>query len=727
MPTEHHTICRACHAACGVIVEVDNGEPITVKGNLDNPVYKGFCCIKGQNFAAQRNSPSRLLHSQKRQADGSYADIPAEQAMDEIAQQLGAIKAQYGARAISLYAGTFASAASNANSPINVAFMKALGSPMGFSSNTIDQPGKMVAAALFGRWMAPCNNFADADVVLLLGLNPLVAMSGGIPHTNPGRYLTGALANGLQLIVIDPRRTETARRASQHLQVKPGHDVALLAAMLNVIFTETLYDADFVAENMTGVDALRDAVAPFSPALVAAAAGIEAEALVLAARTFATASKGVATAGTGPNMSGQTTLLEYLVLCLNSVCGRWQRAGELVRNPPCLGENRQPIAQAMPPTSKWAYGFGETMHARSIRCSAAGMPTAALADEILQDDDEYRVRAMISHGGNPVAAWPDQLKTIDAMRKLDLLVQIDVTMSATAKEADYVIAVKHPLEMAGMSLHHEYLTDYAPGFGTTQPWAQYTPAIVDAPAGSDVIEDWEFFYGVAQRLGMTLKLVPVSFGGSVRVEPWPMDMHNKPTTDDIFEAITRNSRTPLEEVKKIPEGAVFADPPVTVASKQDGWEGRLDAGNAQMLTDLAQQLPAAEKQREDSLPFRLISRRQINILNSSGRDIPGQTHGKTYNPAYMHPQDIADLGLENGARVNIESARARIPAIVEADKHLRRGLVSMTHSWGGGPDTDDDVRNGGSCTGRLVTDDADYESYTALPRMSNIPVAVTAL
>lgn len=727
MPTDHHTICRACHAACGVIVAVDGGEPVSVRGNPDNPVYKGFCCIKGQNFAAQRNSPTRLLHSQKRQPDGRYTDIPAEQAMDEIAAKLAAIKGEYGARAISLYAGTFASAASNANSPVNVAFMKAIGSPMGFSSNTIDQPGKMVAAALFGRWMAPCNNFADAEVVMLIGLNPLVAMSGGVPHTNPGRYLTDALQKGLQLIVIDPRRTETARRASQHLQVKPGNDVALLAALLNVILSEGLHDRAFVAEHMQGVDALREAVRPFSPERVALACGVDAQHIVTAARTFANARTGVATAGTGPNMAGQTTLLEYLVLCLNSICGRWQRAGELVRNPPCLGQAREYIAQALPPTTKYAYGFGETMHARSIRCSAAGMPTAALADEILQDDDTHRVRAMISHGGNPVAAWPDQLKTIEAMRKLDLLVQIDVTLSATAREADYVIAVKHPLEMAGMSLHHEYLTDYAPGFGTTQAWAQYTPAIVDAPAGSDLIEDWEFFYGVAQRLGVALKLVPVSFGGSVRVEPWPMDMQHKPSTEEIYAAITQNSRIPLARVKQIPEGAVFAEPPVHVAPKQEGWEGRLDAGNAQMLADLAQLLPAQAMQHDPDRPFRLISRRQINILNSSGRDMPGQTHGKTYNPAYMHPQDVADLGLQQGALVRIESDRASIPAIVEVDRNLRRGLVSMTHSWGGGPETDKDVRNGGSCTGRLITDDADYEAYTALPRMSNIPVSVQAL
>jgi anaerobic selenocysteine-containing dehydrogenase len=716
---EHHTICRACHAACGVIVEVEDGAPVAVRGNPDNPVYKGFCCVKGQNFGAQRNNPNRLLHSQKRQADGSYRDIPVQQAMDEIAEKLTTLRENHGSRSIALYGGTFSAAASAINGAIDTAFMKAIGSPMGFSSNTIDQPGKMVAAALFGRWMAPATNFADANVILLFGLNPLVAMSGGIPHTNPGRYLTDALANGLKLLVVDPRRSETARRATQHLQVRPGHDIPLIAAMLHVILSEGLHDADFVREHMRGVDALREAVAGFAPETVAPAAGIATDELVAAARTFATSGPGVAVAGTGPNMAGQTTLLEYLVLCLNSVCGRWQRAGDTVRDPATLGQFVQPVAQALPPYPEYAYGFGETMHARGIRNSAAGMPTGALSDEILLED-EHRVRALITHGGNPVAAWPDQLKTLQAMRSLDLLVQLDLTMSATAREADYVIAVKHPLEMAGTSLNHEYLSAYAPGYGATQAWAQYTPAVVDVPAGSDLVEDWEFFYGVAQRMGLELRMTPVSFTGTVRVRPVPLDMAQKPTTDDLLALLTEGSRVPLATVKAVDGGAVFAEPAVTVAPAQPDWEGRLDAGNARMLADLvAFEAPASA---DEEWPLRLVSRRQINVLNSSGHDIPGQHRGKTYNPAFLHPDDLAELGLDAGDLVTLRSARASIPAVVEVDRNLRRGLVSMSHSWGGGPDTDSDVRSGGACTGRLLTDDADYEAYTAMPRMSNIPV-----
>ncbi len=724
MTDTHHTICRACHAGCGVLVELDNGEPVAVKGDPDDPLFKGFCCIKGQNFHKTRSSPKRLLHSQKRQADGSYRTIPVAQAMDEIADKITALIGKQGPRTLATYSGTMAANASAANGAMSSAWLKATGSRMGFNSNTIDQPGKMVAAALHGHWMAPSNNFAEADVLLLVGANPLVSMSGGVPHSNPGRTLTDALNAGLTLIVIDPRRSETARRARLHLQSKPGEDIPLLAAIVHTIINEQLFDNAFVAEEVDGLATLSDAVAPFSPHKVAERVGLDAADIETAARLFAGSSKGVVTAGTGPNMSGNTTLLEYLVLSLNTLCGRWQRAGERVHEPATLGQPTLAKAQAIAPYPDYAYDFGERIRVRNLSNTAAGLPTAALADEILKPG-EGQVKALISHGGNPVAAWPDQLKTIDAMRALELLVQIDVTMSATAKMADYVIAVKHPLETPGTSLAQEYLSGYAVGFGATAAYAHYTPAIVSPPAGSDLIEDWEFFYGLAQRMNLQLTFKPISFNGTVRVPGHKLDMHKPPSSDELLDMLTEGSRIPLAQVRQARGGRLYPDPAVYVLPKDPDCTARLDIGNAQMMQDLADQLE--QTPRQNNLAMRMVCRRQINVLNSTGMDIPSQSHGKTYNPAYMHSKDIDALGLHTGQTVVIRSARASIRGIVAKDDNLRRGLVSMTHCWGGRPEEDEDYVNIGANTGRLSSVDSDYEKYTGMPRMSNIPVQVLPL
>jgi anaerobic selenocysteine-containing dehydrogenase len=651
--------------------------------------------------------------------DGTHRPIPVEQAIDEVADRVQSILERFGPRAVAGYAGTY-SVANPATNAVYPAWLKAMGSRMGFTSNTIDQPGKAVAQALHGAWLAPPQGFLGADTALIIGANPLIAMSGGLPHTNPGLYLKQALERGFKLIVIDPRRSETAARAYLHLQPKPGEDISIVAGIIRVIAQENLYDRVFVDENVRGFQELCRAVAPFTPESVAARADVPAQALVDAARTFATAGRGVATAGTGPNMSGRGTLLEYLILALNTICGRWLRAGERVPNPGTLVPQFSAKAQATPPWS--AYGYGEKLRVRGLSNAACGLPTAALADEILLEG-EGQVKALFVTGGNPMAAWPDQLKTYEAMKKLELLVQIDIKMAATAKLADYVIAPKLPLEMPGMTINPELLSLYGVGFGYTEAYGHYTPAIVDPPAGSDLIEEWELFYGLAQRMGLQLRLRPLNLGAVVRGPSFPLDMENKPTTDEIFEMITRSSRIPLDEVKKHPHGALFPDPPVYVEPREPDWSSCLDIGNAEMMTDLMELSREAIREPE-VFEFRLISRRMMNALNSSGRDLAGLTRSRLYNPAFMNPLDLDRLGLVPGDVVEICSDRASILGVVEADETIRERLISMAHAFGDAPEHDAMVRKIGSNTGRLTSIERDYDRYTGMPLMSNIPVSV---
>ncbi len=233
---------------------------------------------------------------------------------------------------------------------------------------------------------------------------------------------------GCKLIVIDPRVTETARKADIHLQCLPGHDVELLAAMLNVIFAEGLQDRDFVAAETQGFEALQAAVAPFTPERVAPLAGVPATQIVAAARAFAGARRGNATSGTGPSMAPYGVLMDYLVLALNTVCGRWVRAGEALPNRGVLFRQFSGVARAEKPRP--GVGLGQPLRIRGLTETAAGLPTSALADEILTPGDG-QVRALIVVGGNPLLSWPNQAKTRRALESLDLLVVVDPQVSAT--------------------------------------------------------------------------------------------------------------------------------------------------------------------------------------------------------------------------------------------------------------------------------------------------------
>jgi anaerobic selenocysteine-containing dehydrogenase len=272
-----------------------------------------------------------------------------------------------------------------------------------------------------------------------------------------------------------------------------------------------------------------------------------------------------------------------------------------------------------------------------------------------------------------------------------------------------------------------YANSYA---GSLAPFAHYTPAVVKSPADSEVIEEWELYYRMAQRMGVQLRLNPMRYyitspPPKTRREPPVIDMIDAPTTDDIIALMTAHARIPLDEVKRHPSGALFPpDMPVIVQPKDEEWMEKFDLGNPLMMRDLAEAFEMADVARDlaEGYPFRLMCRRQ-HQLNSS-LQIPAVDLGKPGNPAYMHPADMARLSIADGDLVEISSSRATIPAVAMTDNGLRPGTVSMAQCFGDTPEFDHRVREIGSCTNRLLWNDRVYERYSGQPLMSNVPVNV---
>jgi anaerobic selenocysteine-containing dehydrogenase len=707
--------CRFCLVGCPILVDIEDGRAVKVTGDPSNDVYQGYTCVKGRALPEQHYHPDRLLHSQKRMPDGGVAPIPSGQVVDEVAARLSEIIERHGPGAVALYYGTMVTAAPTVLAVVH-AFMRAIGSPWLFNPAPIDSPGRFVAKALHGSWGAPIHDFDDPDVALVVGANPLVSFTPGLPLSHPGKTLKRWVDNGFDLIVVDPRRSDYAKRATLHLQPRPGEDAAILAGILRVILTEELYDHEFVTENVSGVGRLREVVAGFTPEHVAARADIDPDDLVAAARMFARGTKGIACAGTGPHMSGPGTLVEYLVMSLNTLCGRWMRAGETAFAPVTLMAPTPFKAQATAPIA--GAGLGEPLPGTDVRGTHAGPQIASLPAAILHPGDD-RIRALISVSANPAGAWPDQLMAVEALKELDLLVQVDITMSHTAQLADYVIAPTMSLETPSMTLCQDGLRNYL-GMGYGAPWAQYTKAMVDPPAGSDLLEEWEFFYEVARRMGLDLA---VSTGGAKFGATVPLDMDTKPTTDELLDLCATGSRVPLDEVRRHPHGAQFPDPAMVVAPKDPDCTDRLEVADPTMMADLEAILASGSSASDSEPGFRLLCRRLQQTYNSSGRKLAG-LRKRPYNPAFMHPDDLAELGLAGGDLAEIRSARAAIVAVVEPDEGLRRGLVSITHGFGGLPGEEDDVRRDGSNVGRLLSAVDDLQPYTYQPQMSNIPVSV---
>jgi anaerobic selenocysteine-containing dehydrogenase len=553
VPEEHLAICRFCHSFCGIRVNVEDGRATKVIGDKHNPMYFGYTCVKGRQLPQQHYNPERVLHPMKRGKDG-HSRIDAETALDEMADQLKQIIADHGPRAVALYSATY-SFPYPAGVTMANAFMNAIGSRMSFSSGSIDQPGKPVAMALHGRWDAGPQPFSESDTWMLVGANPVVSKWGGIPQYNPAKRLHDALKRGMKMVVIDPRVTECAEKAHVHVQCKPGEDPTILAGIIKIIIDEELYDADFVENETTGFEDLKRIVEPYTVDYVAKRADVDPDILLEAARTFAGGERGMVTAGTGPNMAPRGTLMEYLVLVINTLCGRWMREGEQMPNPFVLLPEKRGKAQPQPKPPAW--GYGEKLRVRNLSNNAGGLTAAALADEILLEG-EGQVKALFSVGGNPMAAWPDQLKTYEAMKALDLNVSLDIKMSATAKLCDYVIGTKLGLEAPAITQPNEGVWGYGGSTGFPEPYAMYQGTVVEPPEGSQVLEEWEVFYGLAQRMGLQL-----TFAGQ------ELDMENKPTTDELYEMLCAGSRIPLSEVKKYPHGHIFSDESIRVLPRDE--------------------------------------------------------------------------------------------------------------------------------------------------------------
>ncbi len=704
------TFCRVCHAACPIEVDVAPGEVgpkvVEIRGVRDDPLFEGYTCIKGRQLPDQMHHPDRLRAPLRRAVGGHFEAVTSSEALDEIAARLAGIIERHGPGSVASYTGTGGYQNSVALAAAR-GFHKGIRSRSIYSSVTIDQPAKSLIGGLIGTWEAGFHNFRDADVSMAIGYNPMVSSYGavgGLQGTNPFTVMRRAKQRGMKLIVIDPRRTELAAFADLHLQVKPGEDPALLAGLLRVVLAEGLHDREFCDRWVDGVDVLASAVDRFTPEYVASRAEVDADDVVAAARMFAAAGRGTAGTGTGPNMAPNSMLTEYLTLALNIVCGRVIREGEELESGLLLYAETPKRAQAVAPVD---YRTGPPHRFRDLRGYQGEMLSTVLAEEILEPG-EGQVRALIVNGGNPAVAFPDQDLTMRALRDLDLLVVIDHRMTATAAEAHYVIAPTLSLERADVP----HLMDR----WLTQPYSNHTDAVIE-PTG-DVLNEWEVFWGLTRRLGVAM---PMAGGDLAELE--------QPTDDDAIDYTYARARLPMAEYRSAgrrvhPELAFVAAP------AEADCTARFDVGVAPMMERVAEvfaQQTGAELVAgfvPAEYPFRLVSRRMKASLNSLGLELPGLAKHGTTNPAFMHPDDLADLGVESGDPVEISSTVGSITGICEAAPDVKRGVVSMAHSWGDGSMSDAKVRDIGAPTSRLTSTTAHFDAFTGMAVLSAIPVQV---
>src|SRR5436190_21982849 len=433
------TFCRICEAHCGMVATVEDGRVTQLRPDPDHPLSSGYACPKGIAMTDVQNDPDRVLHPLRKTADGEFERVSWQEALADIGTRVRAVRERHGPKSIGWYMGN-PGAFSYSHTLWVKGFLDGLGSPHYYTAGSQDVNNRFAASALLygSPLVVPIPDLARTSFLLMLGANPMVSHGSVLSAPRIRDQLIEITDRGGRIVVVDPRRTETARQF-EHLPIRPDADAWLLLSMLQVIFEEGLADQVALARDASGGEELARRAAAFTPERAAEMTGIEPDRIREIARAFASAPSAVAYGRTGSCLGRFGTLVAYLLDALNAVTGNLDRPGGAVfgRPPLALDEIGEKIGLA-------TYG--------KIRSRIGGypdvignLPATLLPDEITTPG-KGQIRAFFVSAGNPVLSVPDGTALERALGELDLMVSLDFYGNVTNRHADYVLAAHTFLE-----------------------------------------------------------------------------------------------------------------------------------------------------------------------------------------------------------------------------------------------------------------------------------------
>jgi anaerobic selenocysteine-containing dehydrogenase len=710
--TTHPTFCRICEPLCGLIATVEDGRLLSLAPDPDNVMTRGHVCPKGLAFAEVQNDPERVLHPLRRRPDGEFEQVTWDEALDDIGARLRQIVRTGGGESVGIYVGN-PMAFNSAASLWTGAVRGALGAPQIYSSGSQDANSRFVAnKLLYGALtQTPFPDLERTDFLLMLGANPFVSHMSMVRVPRVQETLKAIAARGGRVVVVDPRRTETAR-VFEHVAIRPDADAWLLLSLLHVVFDEGLADEAAIAEQSSGVEALRAQVAGFAPEDTEARTGIPAREVRALARDFAAAPSAAAYGRTGVCLGRHATLVNYLIDALALVTGNLDRDGGLlfVRAPVPLEDMAERAGQAT---------YGATRTRIGDFPDVFGMtPSAVMPDEITTPG-RGQMRALINLAGNLALSAPDPATLEKALPELDLHVALDLYVNETNRHADYVLP-------ATTFLEREDVTMLLAAAG--QPSLQYTPAAV--PAYGEARPEWQILDDMLARAGLG-RFASGRAGSIVRRLPLtPMRMvdlllRTGPYGDRFG---LRRSGWSLAKLRRHPHGVVLADrPPVglrTEAVRHPEHRVRLDA--PEIAAELAR---LGDRHVEDpDLPLRMIGLREMRSINSWMHNSALMMKGARQHAARVNPADAAAAGLVHGEKVRIRSRHGEIVTLVKVTDEVGPGTVAVPHGWGhdGGWTR---ANGAGGANVNVLTSGAldEVERLAGMSHLNGIPVALECL
>jgi anaerobic selenocysteine-containing dehydrogenase len=637
--------CDLCEAICGLAFRFEDERLVAIRGDDEDPFSRGHICPKGNAILDLEADPDRLRRPLMKRA-GEFVEIGWDEAFALAGERLAEIQRAHGADAVGAYLGN-----PNVHHFGSIAYLPSLlrliRSRNLFSASSVDQwPHQLVNWAMYGhQFLLPIPDIDRTDCLLMLGANPVASNASLFTAPDITRRLKALTARG-RLVVVDPRRTETAALASEHLFIRPGTDAWFLIALLRELRALGPPRIERYRGRLQGLDealAALDALGDFD---LEPRTGISRDTIARLAREFWQAPAAVAYGRLGLSTQAFGSLCQWLLQLINLYSGNLDREGGTLLNEPAI-----PITG--PGTSPGHHGRWRS-RVRGLPEFAGELPVAALAEEILTPG-EGQIRALVTSAGNPVLSTPDGRRLDRALAALEFMVSIDIYVNETTRHADLILP-----PASGLTQDHYDLIFNA--------FAVRRVARLNAPIlsqGSDERADWQIINGIACAYARAA-------GKDFQPLPAPRAL--------IAAGLARgSSELGMADLEAAPHGIDLGPLRPSLLARLETASGCIECAPPLLLADL-ERLRAAPV--PDPGTLQLIGRRHVRSNNSWMHNAPRLVKGKPRHHLLAHPADLAARGIEDGAKARLSSRIGSIEVEVRASADMMPGVVCLPHGFG---------------------------------------------
>lgn len=660
---KHYSTCTLCEAMCGIEVTTEERQILSIVGDKKNPFSDGHVCPKAMALKDLYDDPERLKLPVEKTSQG-WRTITWDDAFDKVAAQLVMIQQQHGDDAVGMYLGN-----PNAHNMGSILFgpyfYKALKTHNRYSATSVDQlPHHIVSRQLFGHQsQIPIPDIDHTQYFMIIGGNPL-ASNGSImtvPHIK--RRLKAIQARDGKVVVIDPKKSETADISTEHHFIKPGTDALLMLAMLNTVFSKGLSKPGKLLEHAEHLMAVESYVVDYPATRVAPLIGMSETQIEHLVEDFCGASSAVCYGRMGASVQAFGTLTQYLIMLFNMLTGNLDKAGGMMFT--------QPAADTLPHSGR---GNIAQFHSRvrKLPAFAGEYPVSTLAEEIITSG-EGQIKAMVIGAGNPVLTTPNGQQLDKAFAGLDFMVAVDFYITETSRHANIILPPVTALERD----HYDVVFH---NFAVRNS-AKYSPAVFTPEKGS--LTDWQIYLCLAQRIDALRGLPTDKYVALWAKEP-------KGVVDDLLKSSNyrhEGQRLSIDLLLDNPHGIDLGPLRTNLPDAVYHADKKIDLRFDYFMADLArlnQHFFKQYKVQQDSLL--LIGRRHLKTNNSwlhnSNRMVKGTNKGLSRCTAQLHSFDAQRYNIKDGQMINVRSRVGDVTLPAEVTDKIMPGVISIPHGWG---------------------------------------------